>query len=664
MSNYSIGISGLDAAQKAIDIIGNNIANAATEGYHRQKIELSPAYSSQEGSILLGGGVDIASVTRIIDALLGREILRQQSSLGQVSQELTSLQTIENVFGELSAEDKGLNAAMDKFFSALQDLSVYPAEIIWQNQAVSDAQAMTSQFRTLGEFLGNLETQIRLDAENTIESVNVLTNQIAELNENIQRVEIGGGQANSLRDQRDRCISKLSELVGLQTQNREFGVVDVIVAGIQVVANDSVVELEVGTDENTSLGLSIVGASNYSTDVQGGKLGALLSLENEIVLDIRDKLDSLAGAIVNQINQLHVQGLGSAGSFTELTGWTMTSEDLADFVPAVTDGELYIRITNTSTGAITREQITIDADAGGDSLTTVAAKINAISGSPLTASVNSSNQLTITANTDYKFDFLPAVLPEPEAADISFSGSSDPTVSVSGIYTGSSNDTLTFTVTGTADNDIGNGDISLLVTDGVGDTIATLNIGLDYASGDRIKVGNTGIWVSLGMGDLAIDDYFEVDVFADSDTSGLLSATGLNCFFSGTSANDISVCSDIVTTPARIATCLGADTTDNTNVMRMADVKETAVSTLDSSTCGDFYRRLVTSIGQQLSVRQMRQDNIEVMMLSLTNQQNDISGVDINEEATQLLVFEQMFQAMARYVNTVKESNDTIIQLI
>lgn len=664
MSDFSIGVSGLDAAQRAIDIIGNNIVNAATEGYHHQSIELRPAYASQKGTILLGGGVEVASVTRMVDILLEREILRQRSSLGQVSQELTTLQTVENVFGELATEDGGLNAAMDKFFNSLQGLSIHPSEIVWQNQAVSDAQTMASQFRTLGEFLSNLETQIVLDAENTMDSINVLTSQIAELNDDIETVEISGGQANNLCDQRDLCISKLSELISIQTLNKEFGVVDVTIAGIQVVADDSAIELEVGTDENNNLGVSVAGSSNYSTDVQGGKLGALLTLKNETVLDIHDRLDLLAGAIINQINQRHVQGLGSAGSFTELTGWAMISEDLADFVPAVTDGTLYIRITNTSTGAITREEITVDADAGGDSLTTIAAKINSISGSPLTASVNSSNQLTITANTNYEFDFLPAVLPEPEAADISFSGSSDPTVSVSGIYTGSSNDTLTFTVTGTADDDIGNGDIGLLVTDGNGDTVATINIGLGYAAGDKIDVGDTGIRISLGTGDLAIGDYFKVDVFADSDTSDLLTAIGMNCLFSGNTASDIAVCSDIVAEPARIATCLGADLTDNTNVMRMVEVKDAAVSTLGSSTCGDFYRRLVTDVGQQLSVKQIRKNNIEVMMQSLSNQQSGISGVDVNEEAVRLLVFEQMFQAVAKYIDAVQESNESLLQLV
>jgi flagellar hook-associated protein 1 FlgK len=96
MSDFSIGLSGLDAAQKALDVIGNNIANAATDGYHRQRIDLSPAYSSQQGSVLIGGGVDVKSITRVIDNLLEQEILRQQSALGHVSQEFDMLRMIEN----------------------------------------------------------------------------------------------------------------------------------------------------------------------------------------------------------------------------------------------------------------------------------------------------------------------------------------------------------------------------------------------------------------------------------------------------------------------------------------------------------------------------------------------------------------------------------------
>jgi len=159
MDSFGIGISGLNAAQRAFDIAGNNIANAATEGYHRQRLNLSPSYTSQIGSVVLGGGVDIAGITRMIDGFLQKEIFRQQSSLDQVSQELAMLRTVENSFGELS-DGSGLSTTLDDFFNALQDLSAHPAESIWQNQAVTSAQTMAAKFKTLGQFLTSLESQI------------------------------------------------------------------------------------------------------------------------------------------------------------------------------------------------------------------------------------------------------------------------------------------------------------------------------------------------------------------------------------------------------------------------------------------------------------------------------------------------------------------------
>ncbi len=656
MDSFSIGISGLEAAQRAFDIIGNNVANAATEGYHRQRIELRPAYSSQVGALLLGGGVDVVGVTRLIDGLLEQEILRQESLLGQVSQEFATLQTVENTFGEF-LEGSGLSGAIDNFFNALQDLSAHPTEVIWQNQIVTAAKTMAGQFRTLGEFLAELKNQIELEAKNTIEQVNILTNRIAELNDSIEKHEISGGKDNNLRDLRDQCIKELSSLVSIETQTREYGVVDVYVAGTPVAIGASAMDLETGLKEDGKLGISIVGVNNFNINVQGGQLGGLLSLRNKLVSDIRDDLDDLATAMIQQINQYHVQGVGSTGSFTGLTGWWISSENLADFGSDVTDGKIYIRVTNTSTGAITRTEIPVDKSA--DSLSDIATRISAITG--LSASVISS-KLHIQADTNYKFDFLPAVLPEPEALDINFNGSSDPTVSVSGIYTGSSNDTFTFTVSGTGN--VGVDALTLTVTDGASNTIDTINIGSGYAVGDKIDVGDTGIKISLSIGDLVGGDSFSIDVFADTDTSGVLAAVGINTFFSGSSALNIAVCSDIAATPGRVASALGADMTDNANALRMAGLRDQTVTSLNSMTPGEFYRQMVTDIGQQLFVRQARKDNIESMVQNLGNQQSEISGVNINDEAAQMLVFEQMFKGMSKYLSTVQSLLLSLMEII
>jgi flagellar hook-associated protein 1 len=653
MQDYSIGISGLDAAQKVLDIIGNNVANAATEGYHRQRISLVPAYSSQVGEIILGGGVKVAGITRMIDGLLEQEILRQQSSLGQTSRELSTLQTVESAFGELSTAGS-LGTTIDDFFSALQDLSAHPTESIYQQQAVTAAQTMAGQFRTLGEFLARQESQITLEAENVVGHANALINQIAELNDKIEGMEISGAQANNLRDQRDQYITELSKLIGVATCDREYGVVDVAVAGIPVVMGSCATELGAGLDQEGKLGITAAGAYSYNTDVQGGELGALLSLKNDTLTGISSNLDALASAIIQQINHYHVQGVGSEGSFTELTGWLMPSENLADFEPPIKDGKIYIRVINTSTGEITRHEI--DVDVSSDSLTTIASDISAITG--LTASVVSS-KLHILAKAGYKFDFLPAVLSAPAVKNLT--GASPPAISVSGIYTGTENQTFRFTVIGTGS--VGNDTLQLEVKNAQNQVIATLNVGAGYVAGDKLDVGN-GIKVSLGTGDLVANDTFEVNAFADTDTSGLLAAVGMNTFFSGHGARDMAVCSDVLDAPGRVATALGADMTDNTNALRMAGLKDQTISGLNAMTPPEFYRRLVTDIGQQTSVKQMGQDNIEAMVQNLTNQQSEISSVDVNDEAAQMLVFQQMFQAVSKYLSIVNSSITTLMQIL
>lgn len=656
MDSFFIGISGLQAAQKAFDIIGNNVANAATEGYHRQRIELRPSYTSQVGDVLLGGGVDVVGVTRLIDELLEKEIFRQGSLLGQISQEFATLRTVENAFGEL-VEGSGLSGAIDKFFNALQDLSAHPTEVIQQNQLITEAMAMTGQFRTLGEFLTAVEDQIELEAQNTITQINILTNRIAELNYNIKKQEIGGGQANNLRDQRDQGITELSTLIGIETKAKSYGVVDVYVAGTPVVIGATSIELEVGLKQAGELGVSVAGENNYNINTEGGRLSGLLSLKNELVSDIHNDLDNLANVMIQQINQYHVQGVGSTGSFTSLTGWPVTSQNLADFGSEVTDGSIYIRVTNTSTGAITRNEITVNKSA--DTLTDIAFLISGITG--LSASVVSS-KLNIQADANYKFDFLPAVLPLPTASTLS---GSPPTISVSGIYTGTTNDTFQFTVVegvaGAAS--VGNGTLQLEVRNGAAQLVSTLNVGAGYAAGDKLDLGN-GIKISLSTGDLNNGETFDVDAFSSTDTSGLLAAVGINTLLSGSSASEIAVCSEIAATPGRVASALGADMTDNTNALRMSGLRDQAVTNLNSMTPGEFYRQMVTDIGQQIFVKEARKDNIESMVQNLSNQQGETSGVNINDEAARMLAFEQMFQAMAKYMSIIQSSLSTMMEIL
>ena len=653
MANFTIGLSGLNAAQTALEIIGNNIANAATEGYHRQRVEFTPTTFGE-----MADGVHVAGVTRMVDTLLESEILRQQSSYGQVSQELSLLSSVEATLGEFS-DTGGLNQTMDAFFDALENLAAHPLEQAPRNETISSAQVLTSEFRRLGSSLLSLEDQVALDARNVVESINLLAGQIAELNGKIQAYETSQqtGEANNLRDQRDQAISELAQLVGIETVPRENGVVDVAVAGIPVVTGSMVVDLGVGVSSDGTLVVFGDGADGTSLQVEGGRLGGLLSLRNELLEDIRSDLDTLAQAVVDGVNQVHVQGLGPEGSFRELMGWALGTGGLADLGSGVTDGTFYVRVTNTATGESRRYAVAVDVSgATPDTPASIAAKLDALDG--ISASITSS-KLYIAADAGYTFDFSPAVLSEPTAENST--AVSPPAVSVSGLYAGTENHVFTFTVAGSGS--VGNGALQLQATDENGEIVGTLNIGTGYAAGDTLELDN-GLKIAVGTGALNDGDSFQVQALATSDTSGFLAAAGMNTFFAGDSALDIQVCRDILDTPDRIATAFGSDLADNVGALQLAAVRDEVREDLGGMTPRAYYQQTVADLGQQVALKQARQENVEAIRQNLQTQRDDLSAVNINDEAAQMLLFQQMFQAAAKYLNSLQTALTTLMDLV
>jgi flagellar hook-associated protein 1 len=653
MQSYSIALSSVTAAYSALDTVGNNIANAATEGYHRQRTELSPSANNQSSNSG-GGGVDVVGVTRMIDTLLEREIVGQQSSYNSVSQQLSTMSTIESTLGEFS-DTGGLNSLIDGFFSSLQSLSANPLDRTAKNEVISAGQALSAEFRRLGKALTDMNGQVVLEAQQTAESINSLTKQISELNGQIQSIQISGGQPNNLLDRRDQLIVELAKLSNIETRNGDNGVVDVSISGLPVVSGAISVDVTVADRSDGSLGVAAAGTEGGGLTVDQGKLGGLLALSNEFLPGLVGQLDTLAKGIIDQVNSYHSQGLGTTGSFTELTGLPLSSSTLAG--AGVTDGDLYIRVTDTASGAVQRYDVPVSVSgATPDTLSTIAAKINALNG--VSASVNS-GRLRIVADSGHTFDFIPAALSEPAASTLT--GVSPPSVSISGIYNGSENDTLTFAASG--DGTVGNGVLYLNATNARGDLVATLNIGSGYAAGDTIEMTD-GLKITVGQGDVKSGDHFSVDALASTDTSGLLVASGMNAFFSGSTAGDMQVCSEVVDDPDRIATAMGSDLTDNIAALKMSRIQSEAADGLEGMTPSEYYHQVVSQLSQDISLKQSSQDNMEAMIQSLQKQQSDISGVNVNDEAAQLLLFERMFQAAAKYLNSIQTSIQTLMDTI
>jgi len=654
MQSFNIGLTGLRAAHKALDTIGNNIANAATEGYHRQRVELAPSDPLFDGKHSWGTGVDIQAVTRAVNAFVERQQLVQKGIAGQTEQELAILKTVESALGEFSSTGS-LSQAIDDFFNALNDLVAHPTELIYQRQFITAAKSLSNYFQTIGSNISRMEDQVATFVDETVDSINGLTSSIAELNQKIQAAEVSGTTAHNLRDQRDRLLSDLAELVGIEVNQRDYGVVDVAIGGIAVVVGADAIRLESGFSDDNVLGICTEGSGVYR-QVEGGKLGGLLAAYNQILGRIGQQFDDLAEAIITNINRYHVQGVGTHGSFTELTGWTLDqSLALSQLDLGITSGTLYIRLVDKQTGQVSRLQIDVDPDT--DTLQTVAEKIAALDG--LDASVLA-GRLHIQAEAGYQFDFLPAPLPQPDQISLN-DPTTAPTISVSGTYTGTSNDILTFTVQG--GGTIGNGHWSIIVTNQAGQTVNILTVGNGYVAGTPLDVGY-GITVSLGVGGLSDGDSFTVQALANSDTSGLLAAAGINTFFSGTDATSMAVCAQFEQDPGLLATCLGTEYADNSNAIRMSQLKDQQLDELNGQTINDYYTQLVTTVGQDITTRQLRQENTEAMLQNLATMWNETSAVDINQEAAQMLVFEQMYSALAKYIASVQRSVDTLMGLI
>lgn len=570
MSSYDIGISGFNAAQRALEVVGNNIANAATEGYHRQELDLRSANEVFVGGLPIGQGVNVAGIYRVVDKLMDTEIINQESVYSQMSKELDVLKVIEGSLGELSTE--GLSTAMDNFYDSLHFLSADPNDANRQHSVVTSAESLTHQFRMLGTFLNNVQKDIHLETTSTVNQVNLVATQIANLNGEISSMGASGTNAINALDHRDQLVTKLSRLVGVTIHPRENNSIDISIGNMNLVSGSMATELELSLVNNggSSLDFAIgpINSPVSATTILGGELGALLNLRNTLVKDIKGELDGLASAIITDMNVIQSQAVGSNGSFTSLTGWKMP-DNLSDFDTALggTAAEtVTIRVTHAD-NTVSTHTVTVDASASTtDTMTAVAAQFDAISG--LDSSINSAGQLTITAtdaaDPNCKFDFLP------------------------------------------------------------------------------------------------------VSPATSTDSIGFLAAVGLNSFFSGSSSETIDVTSFINSSGGigNIGTSATTSMVDNTAIINMAKHGETASSAIGGYTPKGYYRQMATGVGSKISSTEMRVESTVSVIRSLTTQRDMISGVDMNDEASKMLLFERMFQGMAKYINTITKTMDSVMSLV
>jgi flagellar hook-associated protein 1 len=205
--------------------------------------------------------------------------------------------------------------------------------------------------------------------------------------------------------------------------------------------------------------------------------------------------------------------------------------------------------------------------------------------------------------------------------------------------------------------------LALAVTDASGKPVARLEVGLGYAAGDALAATD-GLRLALSTGTLKDGETFTMDALATSDTSGFLAGAGLNTFFTGNSASSIAVAADLKVSSDRLATASGAGGHDNTNALGLAAVGDTTMPSLDNLTLGDSFRHTVADLGQQVALRQASKDGYQNAMTQLQNERDAVSGVDLNQEAANLLMYQQLFQSMAKYISISNTAQQALFNSI
>lgn len=329
-SGIELGKRSIMAHTDAISTAGHNISNANTEGYSRQRVQLKefdplyrPDLERPERAGMIGQGIDVQSITRIRDEMLDQRITAQQNQESYWDTRSKYYTMIEQIYNE--PDEVSIRSNMDKFWESWQELSINPESQAARQAVVTRGESLSDSIKSKWENLMGVGSLINSDIDSTVKQINSYANQIAAVNSEIVRSRGVGDNPNDLLDRRDLLVDKLSKLANITTDRRdpdEFMVhLDgkVLVQG-GVARNFDLVSL---TDNNGYEKL-VWADTREDASVSGGTLGALIELRD---VDVRNEIQSLNTMTMNfsdLVNDVHRNAYG-ANNVTGLDFFTQHS---------------------------------------------------------------------------------------------------------------------------------------------------------------------------------------------------------------------------------------------------------------------------------------------------------------------------------------------------
>ena len=626
-SMLSIGISGINAAQVALATVSNNIANASTAGYSDESVDQVQAITQSNGQLTIGNGVNVVGVQRAYSQYLTSAVWSTNSGL----QGATTMNGLTSTLNSLLSNSGNLQTSLDNLYSGFGTVASSPGSSSTREAALGAASSLASVYNTLGQQLTQQSTAVNGQIGDTVTSINNLSSQIATLNGQIG-ANSAGGAPNSLLDERDSLVQQLSGLTGMSAVTESNGSVSVYTSAGQALVNGAQsYALSTGGNQYDPTSTDVFDSSgnDITSQLTGGTLGALINYRSNVLQTSQNMLGQSAIALASSVNGQQAQGLdlngkqgqpifsvGSPGvlpSSNNSTGGATVTASVSN-VSQLTTSNYILTYTGTGTGTNGWSLSTT----GGQSVPLTANADGSLSADGLTFGVSGTAQ----KGDSYEIE------PTSNAANTLAVSMTDP----NGIAAAAA---LTAKA---ASGNTGTG--------AVGSVSVTNATNANLLAGASVKFGAAGAYtVTDGNGNTTTGTY----------TAGQpITADGWSLTLSGTPASGDSF-------------NVAANTNglnDGSNATSLAALADVGVLDGGKTSVVNSYANLTTQIGTAGSQAASDLTTQTNLFNQAESSQQSVSGVNLNQEAANLVQYQQAYQASAQVISTAQQLFSSLITAI
>lgn len=385
--------------RQVMDVIGHNVANAATPGYSRQRAILDttppfayPGFNKIDGAGQIGTGVTVTSIERIRDSFVDNQLRIGTSNQGELAVEQDALNRIESTLMEPSTTE-GLGTALSKFYDTWQKLSMHPENIANRQEVVSKAQNLVAVVNQIDQSLRDIRSDLDGQVRKDVTEVNRVLHEIAALNTEIGKVTTSGDAPNDLMDKRDLLIDELSKYMDVAVSGTDANMIAINVGTRQLVWNNNVKELDANVqwdhpsqNSQTPYFTDVSQADfNMIGDFARGELKGLLTARDVMAPDAQRAFTQTIQTIMDEINNAHSTAFGQK-QFTQDLGLFSTTDITTQAVPAGPDNVVTLTsVKNINVGDTLRLEepdsvVKAPANEGRDG---ISVKVTSISGNTI-----------------------------------------------------------------------------------------------------------------------------------------------------------------------------------------------------------------------------------------------------------------------------------------